>query len=70
MEETTFAYDAVWLAALALNKTANLALYPENFKHNESYSKAVYENALQVKFQGASVSCRFKEVLVFCVPVQ
>ena len=70
MEETTFAYDATWLAALALNKTESPALRLGNFSHDESYSKAIYENALQVKFQGASVSCTFEEVLVLCVPVQ
>ena len=55
-------FDAIWTAALALNKTEsqlrkrNLSL--KNFTYKDKYgiSDIIYEEALKLKFFGLSVS--------------
>ena len=57
-------FDAIWTAALALNKTKprleNMNLTFANFtydgKHGKIISDIIYEEALKVKFFGLTVS--------------
>ena len=55
-----FAYDAAWLVAIALNKTAQ-DLGPNNYLDtlpfgNENFSDLMKENLLRTEFQGMTVS--------------
>ena len=60
--ESAYTFDAIWAAALALNKTEtrlnemNLTLL--NFTYDDKYniSSIIYEEALKVKFFGLTVS--------------
>ena len=55
-------FDAMWTAALALNRTAtrlnedNLTLMDFNYDDEHNISCIIYEEALQVKFFGLTVS--------------
>ena len=62
VDESAFMFDAMWTAALALNRTAtrlkerNLTL--KNFSYDDHYniSDIIYEEALKVEFFGLTVS--------------
>ena len=64
VNESAFIFDALWTAALALNKTEtrlneiNLSL--SNFTYEDKYniSGIIFEEALKVKFFGLTVSHR------------
>ena len=73
-------FDAIWTAALALNKTEsqlrkrNLSL--KNFTYKDEYgiSDIIYEEALKLKFFGLSVSmhadvytCALMKSWVYCI---
>ena len=55
-------FDAMWTAALALNKTEtrlkekNLTLTDFNYDDKYNISEIIYEEALKVKFFGLTVS--------------
>ena len=55
-------FDAIWTAALALNKTQshlstkNLHLKDFTYKDEYGISNIIYEEALKLKFFGLSVS--------------
>ena len=61
-DESAFMFDAMWTAALALNRTAtrlkndNLTLMDFNYDDEHNISCIIYEEALQVKFFGLTVS--------------
>ena len=61
-DESAFMFDAMWTAALALNRTAtrlnedNLNLTDFNYDDEHDISSIIYEEALQVKFFGLTVS--------------
>ena len=62
IEDSAYMFDAIWTAALALNKTAsrlnkkNLTL--KNFTYEDEYniSGIIYEETLKVEFFGLTVS--------------
>ena len=62
--DSTFAYDTVWMAALALHKTERELQKqesPSNLSEFTYYSRniqeIIYKHALKTRFNGASVSC-------------
>jgi len=59
-----FAYDAAWLVALALNRTAqNLGpnIYLDSLPFGDkNFSNSMKENLLLTEFQGMTVSVTFK----------
>ena len=63
-DESAFMFDAVWTAALALNRTetrlrnSNLTLSLTNFTYDDVHniSGMIYEEALNVNFFGLTVS--------------
>ena len=62
IHNSAYMFDAMWTAAIALNRTAtrlkerNLSLM--NFSYDDEYniSDIIYEEALKVKFFGLTVS--------------
>ena len=64
-DESAFMFDAMWTAALALNRTAtrlkkdNLTLMDFNYNDEHGISSIIYEEALQVEFFGLTVSCDY-----------
>ena len=65
IEDGAYMFDAIWTAALALNKTEsqlrkkNLSL--KDFTYNDEYdiSSTIYEEALKLIFFGLSVSVNY-----------
>ena len=63
-EDSAYMFDAIWTAALALNKTKprleKMNLTFANFTYDDEYGKIIsdiiYEEALKVKFFGLTVS--------------
>ena len=53
---STFGYDATWLAALALTRSEDKIHHLASFGNNGTYAQKIYSNALEVQFEGASVS--------------
>ena len=62
LNESAFIFDALWTAALALNKTEtqlnemNLTLSDFTYDDKYNISDIIYEEALKVKFFGLTVS--------------
>ena len=60
-------FDAMWTAALALNRTAarlmgkNLTLMDFSYDDKYNISGMIYEEALQVEFFGLTVSCDYTQ---------
>ena len=58
-------FDAIWTAALALNKTEsqlskqNLSLKDFNYEDRYNISDAIYKEALKLNFFGLSVSVNY-----------
>ena len=71
--ESAYIFDAMWTAALALNRTAtrlrgkNFTLM--DFDYNDKYniSGMIYEDALQVEFFGLTVSCDNTQSIATCM---
>ena len=65
--DSAYIFDAIWTAALALNRTAtqlkNMNLTLKNFTYDDKYniSDMIYKEALKAKFFGLTVSCTIKE---------
>ena len=65
-------FDAIWTAALALNKTKsrldarNLTFMDFNYNDKHGISNIIYEEALRVKFFGLTVSLKLQHRCV-CV---
>ena len=61
-EDSAYMFDAIWTAALALNKTKsrldanNLTFMDFNYDDKHGISNIIYEEALRVKFFGLTVS--------------
>ena len=63
-EDSAYMFDAIWTAALALNKTKSrlekINLTFANFAYDDEHGKIIsdiiYEEALKVKFFGLTVS--------------
>ena len=63
-KDSAYVFDAIWTAALALNKTKprleKMNLTFANFTYDDEYGKIIsdiiYEEALKVKFFGLTVS--------------
>ena len=72
-------FDAIWTAALALNKTQsqlsrkNISLKDFTYKDEYGISNIIYEEALKLKFFGLSVSSHSYQVptisLCICIGV-
>ena len=66
-DESAFMFDAMWTAAIALNRTAtrlkkdNLALMNFSYDDEHDISSIIYEEALKVKFFGLTVSCDYTQ---------
>ena len=62
VNDSAYVFDAMWTAALALNRTEsqlkNLGLSLKNFSYDDEYniSDIIYKEALQVEFFGLTVS--------------
>ena len=62
IEDSAFLFDAIWTAALALNKTEfrlnekNLTLKNFTYEDQHNISEIIYEEVLKVKFFGLTVS--------------
>ena len=62
LEDGAYVFDAIWTAALALNKTQsqlsrkNISLKDFTYKDEYGISNIIYEEALKLKFFGLSVS--------------
>ena len=62
VNDSAYLFDAMWTAALALNKTEtrlkDLGLSLQNFSYNDEYniSDIIYKEALEVEFFGLTVS--------------
>ena len=60
-------FDAIWTAALALNRTAtrlkedNLTLRDFSYDDKHNISGMIYEEALKVKFFGLNVSHNYTQ---------
>ena len=65
--DSAYIFDAIWTAALALNRTAtqlkNMSLTLKNFTYDDKYniSGMIYEEARNVTFFGLTVSCTINE---------
>ena len=62
VNDSAYLFDAMWTAALALNRTEtrlkDLGLSLQNFSYNDEYniSDIIYKKALEVEFFGLTVS--------------
>ena len=62
LNDSAYVFDAMWTAALALNRTEtrlkNLGLSLQNFSYDDEYniSDIIYKEALEVEFFGLTVS--------------
>jgi len=60
LEDSTYLFDAIWTAALALNNTASKlpnGITLKNFTYeNSNMSQLIYEETLKVNFFGLTVS--------------
>ena len=62
VNDSAYVFDAMWTAALALNRTEshlkNLGLSLQNFSYDDEYkiSDIIYKEALEVEFFGLTVS--------------
>ena len=60
--DSAYVFDSIWTAALALNKTKsrleedNLTFANFTYENGHKISKIIYEEALNVKFFGLTVS--------------
>ena len=72
-DESAFMFDAVWTAALALNRTENrlrkenLTLTDFDYDDVHNISGMIYEEAINVKFFGLTVSCTHNYMLYTCI---
>ena len=73
IENAAYMFDAIWAAALALNKTKSL-LFKENltfkhFKYEDEYniSGIIYEELLKVQFFGLTVSMIIYIKCIICI---
>ena len=63
VNDSAYMFDALWTAAIALNRTEtrlnerNLTLMDFTYDDIYNISNIIYEEALQVKFFGLTVSC-------------
>ena len=63
VDESAFVFDALWTAALALNKTEtrlhkkNLTLTDFDYDDKHNISGMIYEEAVNLNFFGLTVSC-------------
>ena len=63
LDESAFVFDALWTAALALNRTEtrlhtkNLTLADFDYEDKHNISGMIYEEALNSNFFGLTVSC-------------
>ena len=71
--DSTFAYDTVWMAALALHRTEIDLQGQEpsrslnNFTyHSKDIQEIIYRHALNTRFNGASVSCVYTYTVKYC----
>ena len=75
-DESAFMFDAVWTAALALNRTENrlrkenLTLTDFDYDDVHNISGMIYEEAINVKFFGLTVSCTHNCMLYTCISLQ
>ena len=62
VNDSAYVFDAMWTAALALNRTEtklnkhNLSLKNFSYDDEHNISEMIYEEALQVEFFGLTVS--------------
>ena len=57
LEDSAYMFDAVWAAALALNKTnARLANFTYNDKVSANISQHIYQEIIKLDFFGLTVS--------------
>ena len=62
LNDSAYVFDAMWTAALALNRTEtrlkDLGLSLQNFSYDDEYniSDIIYKEALEVEFFGLTVS--------------
>jgi len=57
LNDSAYMFDAVWAAALALNKTnANLVNFTYNGEASTNISRLIYNEAKKLSFLGLSVS--------------
>ena len=63
VNDSAYMFDAMWTAALALNRTEtrlkerNLTLMDFSYNDEHNISDIIYEEALRVEFFGLTVSC-------------
>ena len=64
VNDSAYMFDALWTAALALNRTEtrlnerNLTLLDFTYDDEHNISEIIYEEALKVNFFGLTVSCK------------
>lgn len=73
MEDSAHMFDAIWTAALALNKTEsrlnekNLTLKDFTYEDEHNMSGVIYEEVLKLEFFGLTVSMQSIMAICMCM---